>query len=202
MRFFNLNPAGTVPAADGSAVSAASMAAAPRFSARAIAVSGVIAALYAGMTIFLAPMSYGPVQFRAAEAMTVLPWLFPEAIPGLTVGCFLANLMSFLPMDCVFGTLATLLAALWTARVKHVWMAPAPPVVCNAVIIGAEIAWYAAQDGERFLTAWGLNGLSVGLGEAAVCFLLGLLLLRVLPAVLPAARERMEAKTYSKISES
>lgn len=164
---------------------------APRFTVRQTAASGLIAALYAGLTLTLPVPAYSGVQFRAAEALTVLPFLFPEAVLGLTVGCFLANLLSPFALDCVFGTLATLLAALWTARVKKAWMAPVPPVVCNAVIVGAEIAWYAAQDGARFLPAWGLNALTVGLGEAAACGILGTLLLRVLPGVM----ERLPAGT-------
>ena len=160
---------------------------APRFTVRQTAASGLIAALYAGLTLTLPVPAYSGVQFRAAEALTVLPFLFPEAILGLTVGCFLANLLSPFALDCVFGTAATLLAALWTARVKRPWLAPLPPVVCNAVIVGAEIAWYASLDGENFLRAWAFNGLTVGLGEAAACGILGLLLLRALTNVLPAA---------------
>ncbi|MBQ9347398.1 MAG: QueT transporter family protein [Oscillibacter sp.] len=192
MRIFHQNPfdrTAATPGTDGAAVLPA-----PRLSTRYLAASGVIAALYAGLTLVLPVPAYGGIQFRAAEAMTVLPWLFPEAIPGLAVGCFLVNLLSPFALDCVFGTLATLLAALWTARVKHMWAAPIPPVVCNAVIVGAEIAWYAAADGERFLSAWALNGLTVGLGEAAACGILGLLLLRALTNVLPAALARMEAR--------
>lgn len=151
-----------------------------RPAARRTALSAVIAALYAALTIALPIPQYGGIQFRVAEAMTVLPYLFPEAVPGLAVGCFLSNVLSPFPLDCVFGTLATLLAGLWTRRTRSIWLAPLPPVICNAVIVGAEIAWYAAREGDLFLRAWIFNGLTVGLGEAAACYVLGTLLLRAL----------------------
>ena len=152
----------------------------PRFTSRQIATAGLIAALYAALTIFLPVPQYGAVQCRIAEAMTVLPFLLPESILGLSIGCFAANLLSPFPLDCVFGTAATLLAALWTSRVKREIFAPMPPVICNAVIIGAEIAWFAAQDGEQFLRAFAFNAFTVGLGEAIACYGFGMLLLRAL----------------------
>ena len=93
-------------------------------------------------------------------------------------------------LDWVFGTLATLLAALWTSRLKNRYLAPLPPVICNAVIVGAEIAWFSVQEGEAFLPAFGFNALTVGAGEAVACYVLGTLLLRFLPKV-PALRKRM-----------
>ncbi|WP_295582550.1 QueT transporter family protein [uncultured Oscillibacter sp.] len=161
-----------------------------RFTSRQIATAGIIAALYAGLTLLLPIPQYGAVQFRVAEAMTVLPFLFPEAVPGLAVGCFLANLLgSPYVLDWVFGTLATLLAALWTSRLKTRALAPLPPVICNAVIVGAEIAYFSVLDGAAFLPAFGFNLVTVGLGEAAACFALGLPLLHWLPTI-PALRRR------------
>lgn len=108
-----------------------------------LCLGAVIAALYTVLTLALPVLSYGPIQFRLAEGMTVLAWLCPEAIPGLTLGCFLSNLIgSPYALDWIMGTLATFIAALWTARVSKRWMAPIPPVLCNMVIIGAEIAWF------------------------------------------------------------
>lgn len=152
-----------------------------RFSVHRLTLAAVIAAAYAGLTLLLPIPQYGPVQFRVAEAMTLLPFLFPEAIPGLAVGCFLANLLgSPFVLDWIFGTLATLLAALWTRRMPNVYLAALPPVVCNAVIVGAEIAWFTVQDGGAFWPAYGLNALTVGLGELAVCYLLGVPLARLM----------------------
>ena len=152
-----------------------------RFTIRQLASAGLIAGLYAGLTLFLPIPQYGGVQLRVAEAMTVLPFLLPEAVPGLAVGCFLANLLgSPYVLDWVFGTLATLLAALWTSRIKHRWLAPLPPVVCNAVIVGAEVAYFSTLDGAAFWPAYAVNAFTVGLGEAIACFILGGLLLKAL----------------------
>lgn len=142
------------------------------------ALAGIVAGLYAALTLFLPIPQYGGVQFRAAEAMTVLPFLFPEAIPGLAVGCFLANLLgSPMVLDWIVGTAATLIAALWTSRVRCRWLAPLPPVVCNAVLVGAEIAWFMSPEGEAFWPAYALNAFTVGLGELLACYGLGMLLL-------------------------
>lgn len=150
-----------------------------KFSSRQLALAGIIAAIYAGLTLMLPALSYLGVQFRVAEAMTVLPFLCPAAIPGLTVGCFLANLLgSPMVADWVFGTAATLLAAVWTSRLHNRYLAPLPPVICNAVIVGAEIAWFFPAEGMGFWAAYGLNAFTVGLGELLACYVLGLPLLR------------------------
>ena len=162
-----------------------------RFTPRQMATAGIIAAIYAALTLLLPIPQYGGIQFRVAEAMTVLPFLFPEAVPGLTVGCFLANLLgSPMPVDWIVGTAATLLAALWTSRLRRRALAPLPPVICNMVLVGAEIAWFFPAEGMGFWAAFGLNALTVGIGEAAACFILGSLLLQVLPRV-PALKSRM-----------
>lgn len=150
-----------------------------RFAPRQLATAGIIAAIYAVLTLFLPIPQYGGVQFRVAEAMTVLPFIMPEAVPGLVVGCFIANLLgSPMIVDCIFGTAATLLAALMTSHVKNRYLAPLPPVLCNALIVGAEIALFFPTEGTAFWAAYAWNAFTVGLGEALVCFLLGLPLLR------------------------
>ena len=112
-----------------------------RFTPRQMATAGIIAAIYAALTLLLPIPQYGPVQFRLAEAMTVLPFLFPEAVPGLTVGCFLANLLgSPMPVDWIVGTAATLLPRLSTSTLPHRPLPPLPPVICNMVLVGREIA--------------------------------------------------------------
>lgn len=163
---------------------------ASRFSVRRLTLAAVIAAAYAGLTLLLPIPQYGPVQLRVAEAMTLLPFLFPEAIPGLAVGCFLANLLgSPYVLDWVFGTFATLLGACLTAKMPNRYLAALPPVICNAVIVGAEIAYFSTLDGVAFLPAFAMNAATVGAGEALVCFVLGPLLLRALGQV-PALRGR------------
>ena len=151
-----------------------------------LVLNGVIAGTYAALTLAASALNlaYGPVQFRFSEALTVLPFLFPGTWPGLFVGCLIANLLSpYGVIDIVVGSAATLLAALWTARVRHVWAAPIPPVICNMVLIGAMIAWYEVGFTGRFPALFAANALWVGIGEAAVCFTLGLLLLREIPNV-------------------
>ena len=116
--------------------------------------------------------------------MTVLPFLFPEAIPGLTVGCFLANLLgSPIPLDWIVGTAATLLAALWTSKLHHRALAPLPPVICNMVLVGAEIAWFETGFTSAFWPAYAFNAFTVGFGELLACYILGSVLLAALPRV-------------------
>lgn len=166
---------------------------------RSICLSAMIAAVYAALTMALPALSYGPVQLRFSEALTVLPFFLPEAVPGLFLGCAIANLISsFGIMDVVFGSLATLLAALWTSRLKNAWLAPLPPVLCNTVIIGAEIAWFETGFGAGFGTAWAWNGFTVGIGELAACYVLGMLLLYLLPK-LPAAGRVIPAERLNRL---
>ena len=154
-----------------------------RFTPRQIALAGIIAAIYAVMSLLSSVfgIAYGPIQCRFSEALTVLPFLFPEAIPGLFIGCVVTNLMSTVgPLDIIFGSLATLLAALWTRRMPSKWLAPLPPVLCNGVIIGAMLAWYEVGFTSAFWGMFAFNAVTVGLGEALACYVLGLLLLRVI----------------------
>ncbi len=154
-----------------------------KFSVRDLTLAAVIAALYATLTLILPIPQYGGIQLRVAEAFTVLPFLFPQAIPGLAVGCLIANLLgSPMVVDWIFGTLATLLAALWTGKMENRWLAPLPPVICNAVIVGAEIAWFFPE-GMAFWPAYAFNAFTVGLGELVACYILGGLLLAALPKV-------------------
>ena len=151
-----------------------------------LALNGVIAGTYAALTLAASALNlaYGPVQFRFSEALTVLPFLFPGTWPGLFIGCLAANLLSpYGLVDIVVGSAATLLAALWTGRVKSRWAAPFPPVLCNMVLVGGMIAWYEVGFTGAFPAAFGLNALWVGAGEAAVCYILGMLLIRELPKV-------------------
>ena len=145
--------------------------------------AAVIAALYVVLTYLAGVMNlaYGPVQFRFSEALTVLPFLFPEAVPGLFVGCIISNLISPYGMiDLVVGSAATLLAAIWTYRCGKRWFAPMPPVIANALLVGAMIAWYEAGFGPGFGVAFAYNALTVGVGELVVCYALGLPLLGIL----------------------
>ena len=154
---------------------------------RNLAVSAVIAAMYAVLTYVAAAMNlaYGGVQFRFSEALTVLPVFTPAAIPGLAVGCLIANLASPLGIvDWIFGTLASFLAAYGTYLVRNIrWkgvsiLAPLPPVLFNALLVGLEIACLSESGSFAWGNAsWGgflAGALSVGLGQLVVCFGLGI----------------------------
>lgn len=143
--------------------------------------SALIAALYAGLTYLMGVfnLAYGPVQFRISEALCILPVFTPAAIPGLTVGCFIANILSFSPIDMVFGTLASLLAAVCTYGLRNIkfkglpWLSLLPPVVINAVIVGLEIAFFFTEGGAS-LVGFAFNALTVGAGQLVVCYGLGI----------------------------
>ena len=144
---------------------------------RSLCVSAVIAALYAALTLLLAPISYGNLQCRVSEAMTLLPMVMPAAIPGLFVGCLLANLLGGCTVwDIVFGSLATLIAALGTyALRKKPVLAALCPVLSNGLIVGAVLSF-----------VWGLPLLltmaEVAIGEVGAV-IIGFVLLAALKKV-------------------
>ena len=140
----------------------------------------LIAALYAALTLMLAPISYGEVQFRLAEALTLLPILLPEAVPALAIGCLLANILGGATIfDIVFGTLATLLAAICTRALRgHLSAASAMPVLFNGVIVGAVVHYCYAP-----VIALPLCMLFVACGEAVSCMLLGPIVLRAVQRI-------------------
>ena len=146
----------------------------------------LIAALYTVLCFTVPFFSFGPVQFRLSEALDVLPLFYPPAVGGLTLGCFVSNLVGFLTginpvglIDSAVGTAATLIAAAATLfigkKLRGMWprlvFGLVPPVVFNALIVGAELTvlFYGGEAG------WFLpNMLWVGLGQLVVCYGLGL----------------------------
>lgn len=146
-----------------------------------IITGALIAAAYAGLTFLsnVFGLAYGPIQLRISELLTILPVFTSAAIPGLTVGCFIANIGSFNVADLIFGTFATFIAAVLTYYLKNVKIKQIPvlsllsPVLINAVIIGFEIAVLFLPEGYSF---WGfiISALEVGAGEFIVCFVLGI----------------------------
>ena len=136
-----------------------------KFSTRDLTLAALIAAVYAVLTVTLPIPQYSGIQVRLAEALTVLPFLFPAATPGLVVGCFIANLFSPFPLDILFGTAATLFGCWATQYMPSRWLAPLPPVIFNAVIVGAEIAWTSVGFTAAFWPAFAFNAFTVGLGE-------------------------------------
>ena len=150
---------------------------------RQITFAALVGALYVTLCYFsnIFGCTFGVFQFRFAEALPVLPFLCPTAAWGLFAGCILANLLSpyGLP-DLIFGSLATLVAGLLTARCGSKWLAPLPPVICNGLIVGALLAWSETGFTAAFPGAFAFNALSVGVAELVVCYVLGLPLLEVL----------------------
>ncbi len=142
-----------------------------KFSTKTLIQAALIAAVYAVLTLILKPFGYGPIQFRLAEALTVLPAIIPSSIPGLFIGCILANwLGGFGLADIVFGSLATLLAAISTYLLrKHRFLFPFPPVLFNATIVGAYV--YLLYDKTYPLV---LTMLFIGISEFILCYALGL----------------------------
>ena len=153
------------------------------FSTKSLTRAAIIAAAYCALSLVSSALSlaYGPVQLRFSEALCVLPFFLPETAWGLGVGCLITNLLSpYGLLDLVVGTLATLLAAVWSGRCRSAWTAAVPPVVCNMVLVGAMLAWESTGFSAAFAGLFAYNALTVGIGEAAVCFLLGVPLLRAL----------------------
>jgi len=169
-----------------------------KYTVRELTLAAMLGAAYAVLTMVLPIPQYAGVQVRLAEALTVLPFLFPAATPGLFVGCLIANLLSpYGLLDVVAGSAATLLACMWTQRLNNRWLAPLPAVICNAVIVGAVIAFAQTGIGPAFRTAFLLNAISVGLGELIAVCVLGSMLLSALPriptfrAMIPMERLRL-----------
>ncbi|MDR2599355.1 MAG: QueT transporter family protein [Oscillospiraceae bacterium] len=161
---------------------------------RKIIFGGVIAALYVALTYAIIPLAYTPIQFRLSEVLTILPFYFPIAVPGLFVGCIIANLLSpYGVLDMVVGSAATLLAGLCTLwiglKMKQDSLctksfACLPPVIFNAVFVGAMIAYIVSQDMTQSMPFWSaflVFGLQVGFGQLVVLYAIGLPLLVYLP---------------------
>ena len=146
---------------------------------RAAVVGGLYAALSLLGSVF--GISYGPIQCRFAEALCILPFLFPETAWGLGVGCLIANILSpYGLLDIVIGSLTTLGAALLTRRCKSKYLAPLPPVVLNGVVVGGLLAFEQVGFTGAFWKAFWFNGCSVLVGEAIACYGLGLLLMKAM----------------------
>lgn len=146
---------------------------------------GLVASIYASTTVFLTPISFGNIQCRVAESITLLAILCPEAIFGVTIGCAISNTICVAMgasmigiIDIVVGTFATLLAGSITYACRNIrinnipWISVLAPIVCNGVFIGAELAIVLAP--HAFLTMFLICGLEVALGEAIACVFLGL----------------------------
>ncbi len=144
---------------------------------RNLVFGALIAAIYVVLTMAFRPISYGPIQFRISEALCVLPFFTPAAIPGVTLGCLISNLLGgAVMMDVIFGSLATLIGAIgsWMLR-RNRFLVSVPPIVSNTLIIpwvlkfaygSEEMVWYMM--------------ITVGIGEILAIGVLGQVLITVL----------------------
>ena len=135
--------------------------------------AAMIAAIYVVLTVLFAPFSFGEIQVRIAEALTILPVFTPAAIPGLFMGCIIGNIFggSILP-DIIFGSLATLIGAVFTylLRKQTKYLAPLPPIISNTLIVPLVLRY-----------AYGINlpipflMMTIGIGEVISCGTLGMI---------------------------
>lgn len=139
-----------------------------------IAQAAMIAAIYVVLTLIFAPFGYGEVQVRISEALTILPVFTPAAIPGLFIGCLLSNILGgCIVPDIIFGSLATLLGAVFTYMLRNQsrFLAPVPPILANALIVPFVLKFgYQAPFPIPFMM------LTVGIGEIISCGVLGLII--------------------------
>lgn len=138
--------------------------------------AALIAALYVALTFVSSAfgLSSQAIQLRLSEALTILPFFTPAAIPGLFAGCLIANLLTGCAIwDIIFGSIATLLGAIFTYLLrKHKFLAPIPPIVANTLIVPFVIAFvYGSEYSIPFLM------ITVGIGEILSCGVLGMILL-------------------------
>lgn len=139
--------------------------------------AAMIAAVYVALTLPIQPIAYGPIQFRVSEALTILPYFTSAAIPGVTIGCFLSNILTGAPLpDIIFGTLATLIGTVFSRMLRRQkFLVCVPPILSNALIIPWVLKFaYEFEDAVPFMM------LTVGAGEVLAAGVLGTMLLLAL----------------------
>lgn len=145
---------------------------------RNLVMNALVAAIYAALTIALAPLSYGPIQIRLAEFMTLLAFRNHKLVPGLTLGCLLANLYSpFGIVDIVVGTFATFIAVYAMRWAPNVYVASLSPVIANGIIIGAELAYVGALPPDMSVAAMMAY---IAIGEFAAVSVFGVIVYKLL----------------------
>ena len=158
----------------------------------------IIAAVYFVLTLLVAPLAFGPLQFRVSEALMDLPMITIAAVPGLFVGCLLFNLLyptGLGPIDVIFGSLATLIAAVliyWLGRRMNpelpqlkftnlkTWISPLPAVISNGLIVGGYLLFLLPDVDQVTVPAVLGNMLSIAVCEAVVVYTIGLAILFIL----------------------
>lgn len=163
--------------------------------------AAIVGALYAVLSMFASVfgMTFGPVQCRFSEALCVLPFLFPETVWGLFIGCLITNILSpYGLLDVIVGSLATLLAALATRYCKNRFAATLPPVIANMILVSGVIAWQEVGFGGAFWGTYAYNALTIGAGEVIACCVLGSFLLWELPKI-PFFRQLLTEEATAKL---
>lgn len=154
-----------------------------RTTVRNLVRAAMIAAVYAALCLITQPLAFGPVQVRFSEALTLLPVICPGAVAGVTIGCFVSNMLTGSLLDIIAGTLATLLAAMATRKLRHhLWRglpiaSALPPIIINAVVVGFIVTVLYFPPGQP-PAVWLFNMLSVGAGQVISCGILGISLVQ------------------------
>ena len=140
---------------------------------RKLTFSAIIAASYIVLTMPFAAVSFGPIQFRFAEALTLLPFISPYSIYGLFIGCFVSNILFSTPLDAIVGSLATLIAAFITYKCQktNIYVAALAPVLVNAVIIGIMLS---VISGQFTLLLMATYMLTIAGSQFIICYLGGI----------------------------
>ena len=148
---------------------------------RDLVIAALIGGAYLALTLLLAPISYGVIQFRISEALTLLPLLFPQAIPGLFIGCMLSNIFGgYGIIDIVFGSAATLIAALLThfigthirANAPRLLLGAMPPVIINAIVLGIMFSIVGTNRIDPALFT--INATQIFISQAGVLYIIGI----------------------------
>ena len=141
---------------------------------RFITKSAIIAALYVALTLMFSELSFGNIQVRLGEILTILPYFSASTIPGLTVGCLIANIIgasaSLTPaLDIIIGTLATLVSAILSyALRKNKFLVPLPPVLINAIVVGLQLKYIVGIELPVYILM-----LQVLVGQVIACYIVG-----------------------------
>ncbi|MGN0480521.1 MAG: QueT transporter family protein [Lachnospiraceae bacterium] len=142
--------------------------------------AAAIAAIYVVLVFIFEPISFGPIQFRIAEALTILPFFTSAAIPGLFIGCFLGNFLGgAIIADVILGSIATLIGAVGSYLLrKKPWLVPLPPILANTIIVPFVLKFgYGMEEAIPYMM------LTVGVSEIIICGIAGLVLLFALKPV-------------------
>ena len=139
--------------------------------------ASIVAALYVVLTLVSKPLTIGFVEIRFSEVLCVLPYFMPSTVWGLFIGCLISNVFSGSLVDVVLGSLATLIGACLTSKIRNKWLCPVPTVLSNTVIIPIVIMVYSNT---WKLSAYFIAAAGVFASEVASVYILGMILLLVL----------------------